>query len=156
MALIVHDFGGGPQPEPPTPTAHDWWAGLALAILLALLFLIAPLLSAHADAQVITRKVEAGITEGTPWPYELDGDPQTREWLNLGVRDAVMQYQVIVLREGRFCAGAWRNPWDDVPTWIDGVWAGVLLEVHGRTQFVVNSPQYYLEIPFTLPACGGR
>jgi hypothetical protein len=124
-------------------------------VLIAGLLLLALFLPTTTHAQTRTQSIdkaaELQMYDQYPWPYELDGNPDTREWLNMrsDAQDNV-EYQVVVLR-GTICRGAWFNPWDSVE--VKEFMLGGIMRVGRVDIWVAQGPRFYQEVSFNLPTC---
>ena len=161
MALIFLESDAPGKSHP--PTRDDWWAGVLLVVLLAVLFIVLPLLVAPASAQTLGPRVDkaafsaAGISF---WPTELDGNVATSEWLGYTLDPDTQQviYRAAQLQGGALCIG---RPFNPARIFVDEM--GVeeltffgLFEINGRYQFVFQGFRFYQSMAIAVPACGGE
>lgn len=123
---------------------------LRLALLALVLLAAAPV----AAQQVTTYdKTPLGEYGQVYWPYELDGNPQTREWLGMRVNPVtdLIEYRVMVACPSGPVHTAWFHPYDVIkPTEFT---VGGLIEVGDRWVFVAQGYGFYHELRFTVPVC---
>lgn len=120
------------------------------------LLVLALLLGATpAAAQEVTTydKAPLGEVGQTYWPYELDGNPQTREWLGMRVRPGTerIEYRAMVVCPKGPVHSSWFDPWDRIT--VTEFTLGGLLQVGDRWVFVAQGPRLYHEVRFTVPVC---
>lgn len=126
----------------------------------ALLVLCALVLAAPVDAQTTAGaavdKAAMGEYGTTYWPYELDGDTATAEWIGMRVEgdDYRQVWRVVVLRAGRLCHGLPFDPSAAVSGAVREFSVATLQPgVDGIYRLVINGMRYYREITLDLPAC---
>lgn len=92
------------------PTAaYTAWRALGIALLA---LVVGAAAAAGQVLEVAVPKAALGMAEGAAWPAELDGVPETREWVQYR---ADGQVRGVALRGGALCTGAWFSPWALVP-----------------------------------------
>lgn len=133
----------------------------ASASVLLLAVLLAAPVAAQTQSGPAVDKQALGEYGTTYWPYELDGDPATAEWIGMrAVSRGEQIYQVwrvLVARNGQLCHGLPFDPSAVVSADAQEFSvATVQPGTDGIYRLIVNGMRYYREISFTLPACGGR
>ena len=160
MALIFIESDTPGKSHP--PTRDDWWAGVLLVVLLAILFVVLPLLISEAPAQTLGPRVDKATfqAEGVSfWPYELDGNLATAEWLGYTIDPGTQQviFRAAQLQGGDLCVGP---PFNPARIFVDTM--GVdeltfvgLFQQNGRYQFVFQGFRFYQVMAIAVPTCGG-
>lgn len=120
----------------------------------------------QAGAQdLVASKAAYGLDEGTITPMELDGDPSTRDFLQvtfrqlnlaLGNDDYTMLWRGISLRPSGMCLGEFYDPWamvwDALPAG-DTFLGGEIRDVGLKHKFVVQAAHTYMEFDIRY-GCG--
>lgn len=124
-----------------------------VALAVVLLALVAPTWAQHLTS---FDKAALGERGNFYWPYELDGNPNTREWL--GMRYALSgrtEYRVMVPCASGLVQTEWFDPWSEIPVTEFMTWD--LRQVGHVTLFVAQGMSTYHEVRFVVPTCeGGR
>jgi hypothetical protein len=132
-------------------------------LLVAALILGAVYTSASADAQTVTvvDKTTLNLPWATYWPVELDGRPDTLEFMGYHVSLAGdVEQQVAVVRQGLICLGAWFVPWTAMHQALNkhGLTQEFLIGGDFTTpvfQTVWQNVRWMVTLRYDLPPCGG-
>ena len=105
--------------------------------------------------QLVTVDVAKPAVSPDTWivPAELDGQPQTREWVAWGTsgRYAGWYRAYGVRRDGSICTGPWFWPWPQTP---DAFFYGYIGRAGDRDRLLIQSTDQYLEV--TITPCEDR
>jgi hypothetical protein len=121
--------------------------------------------SQAAAQDLVASKAAYGLDEGTITPMEIDGDPSTRDFLQvtyrqlnlaLGNDDYTMVWRGIIMRPAGWCLGEFYDPWEDVwAAWSanDAHPRGEVRNVGIKHKFVMQSWRSYMEFDIRY-GCG--
>lgn len=123
---------------------------------LAILF---TLVAGTAGAQTLTLDVDKSTIPGLGIqfvvPYELDGNPGTREFMQFSTDPATAQVLVRpITTAGRICLSPWFNPFDYANIRPSDVFvAGQVMRAGDRDRFIYTGWQTYGEIDLLPLSC---
>lgn len=107
-----------------------------------------------ASAQSFTYdKTSVGQYGNSVWPYEIDGNEATQEYLSMRVgEDLVIYYKTLTLCKGEILQTPEWTPYVDLlPNWqLNEITIGGFMEVKGVLKFVANGNRYLhqRDLPF--------